>query len=84
MKGDEGKQLWIRRHAKWRERLFTPTKVVGGRRGAAKLQGHRFTCGRYINGKQFTMLDDWKSLGELYRRLREPGIGRIVFCFQSV
>ena len=32
MKGDEGTQLWIRRHAKWRESLFTPTKVAGGPR----------------------------------------------------
>ena len=79
----EDGRLFVRRHDKMRECLFTPMKVAGGPKAAEELQGYRCTIGRYKSGQIFKIVDDWKLSKTPHQRLQEAWSGHTIFVVQS-
>ena len=76
-------RLFVRRHNKWRECLFTPMKVAGGPKAAEELQGYRCTIGRFRSGQSFKIVDNWKTPKAPHQRLQEAWSAHTIFVVQS-
>ena len=69
----------VRTHSKPRETLFTPMKVAGGPLAADQVQSSRITVGKFIDGQDFVLVDNWKTSAEPHRRLQSAWTGRTIF-----
>ena len=70
---------WSIIHHQPRMTLFTPSKSWRGPQAIWILAGRRITEGRFINGDDFTLIDDWKDQVQSHRCLKQPWIGRTTF-----
>ena len=80
-RGEDG--TWIRRHTNPRLALFTPFRVPRGPPKSAHLGMVRRTVGRFVNGDQFDVEDDWTSGSQAHRFLRDGWTGRTIFSVRS-
>ena len=74
----EGGQ-WTRQHTTPRLSLFTPYRVPKGPPKNLKLKMTRRTVGRFTNGDEFDVQDDWTSGSQAHRFLRDGWTGRTEF-----
>ena len=66
-------ETWLRTHAKPRKTMFTPLKVPGGPSTSHDVGAWRVTIGKYDDGENFKIIDNWitsktphKNLGRFW------------------
>jgi len=73
---------WMRRHSKPRRCLFTPIKVPSGPVAVNEIGRIRITEGKFENGEEFEIVDDWRTFEERHDNLGRPWTGRTTFTEQ--
>ena len=70
---------WIRHHAKARNKLFTPMRVIGGPKDHTEVGELRVTTGTYVDGTNFHVVDNWRCARQPHRSMRMPWLGTTTF-----
>ena len=69
-----------RRHRTPRQKLFAPCRVPGGPARGDSLSAVRITEGvRISDGREFTVVDNWKDIGDTQQNLGFEWVGRTNF-----
>ena len=80
----EGKSAcWTRVHSQPRMELFTPAKSWHGPQALEKLSDVRITTGKFVDGGEFCITDQWRDDNQCHRVLKSPWIGTTKFVEQA-
>ena len=71
---------WIREHVNPRTAMFTPYKIALGPKKSEEVGSVRITVGKFVDGKEFVKVEDWKSLTEAHERSEKPWTGFTMFA----
>jgi hypothetical protein len=77
-RGGEGGQ-WSRIHRDARRSLFAPGCADKGPSSSRTLTSTRKTKGKFIDGKTFTIIDDWRDQRSTHRSLEKSWTGETTF-----
>ena len=70
---------WERIHNQLRLELFTPMNSWKGPQNLRELSSQRVTTGKFVDGEEFTVCDNWKNPEDSHRLLKSPWVGTTTF-----